>query len=324
MEEYKRLYKLYLQKSDSELEEIMKPENGYSPTAIKVASDVLKFERADCEKVIKAQGGFIEIPPIDENERTTTHKSTQSYNNVNFIFCANCGASNKNNSKFCFNCGHAIDTLPTKQYSVTIQLENQFFAVNPVMNVSIDNNYLYEIEKEEPITISLSGGNHIIEFSYGIRNKSININVTQNLSFNIKFDRLTGGIEIQQNVIKNFCTQCGNELDNNIKFCPNCGTKTTEPIIESDLTNQQTFCNVNNNVIQKAPHNSMSILGLVISIISLFINFWGAVGMAGLILSILGLLQIDKTKENGKALSVIGIIIGVFSVFYAFISLANI
>lgn len=73
------------------------------------------------------------------------------------------------------------------------------------------------------------------------------------------------------------------------------------------------------NAIQEAPYNTMCILGLVLSCISLFINFWGIMGIVSIVLSTIGLLQIQQKHENGKFLAIIGIIIGSCSIIYAFI-----
>lgn len=53
MEEYKRLYELYVTKSDLELKDIVKSENQYSQTAIKVASDILTYGKIGCDEIIR-------------------------------------------------------------------------------------------------------------------------------------------------------------------------------------------------------------------------------------------------------------------------------
>lgn len=70
--------------------------------------------------------------------------------------------------------------------------------------------------------------------------------------------------------------------------------------------------------IQNAPYNTMCILGMVISCISLFLNFWGIAGIDGVIISVVGIMQTQRKQENGKILAIIGIIIGCYSIFYAF------
>lgn len=64
--------------------------------------------------------------------------------------------------------------------------------------------------------------------------------------------------------------------------------------------------------------NSLALAGFITSIISLFLNFWGIVGIVGVVLSSVGLAQISSKKEHGSGLAISGIMIGVFSILYAF------
>lgn len=63
--------------------------------------------------------------------------------------------------------------------------------------------------------------------------------------------------------------------------------------------------------------NSLALAGFITSIISLFLNFWGIVGIVGVVLSSVGLAQISSRKERGGGLAISGIIVGVFSILYA-------
>lgn len=108
-----------------------------------------------------------------------------------------------------------------------------------------------------------------------------------------------------------FCVNCRKEIPNGTMVCPECGTSQkragTPPV--SGMGKQPTG--------QKSAYNKMAIIGLVISGISLFLNFWGIVGIAGIIVSVIGLINCNQTNENGKTLAIIGIAIGAFSVLYA-------
>ena len=73
MEEYKRLYELYLNKPDAELQEILKPENGYTPAAVKAATDILKYGRITYEQALEKQSSIV-ILPQTENPPTSTPK----------------------------------------------------------------------------------------------------------------------------------------------------------------------------------------------------------------------------------------------------------
>lgn len=105
-----------------------------------------------------------------------------------------------------------------------------------------------------------------------------------------------------------FCAECGKEISEGLKFCPNCGRQVTKA---SGYDMQA------HSPMQTVPYNTMSIVGMVVSCISILINFWGLVGMAGLVLSIIGLQQVKQRHENGKGLAVAGIIIGSISIIYA-------
>ena len=118
-----------------------------------------------------------------------------------------------------------------------------------------------------------------------------------------------------------FCVNCGKEIQDGVAFCPECGT--TQQGTATHISNAGYSNFSNQPVVQKVPYNTMSIIGLVISAISLLLNFWGLVGIAGTIVSTIGLLSCDRKKENGKALAIIGIIIGVFSILYGVVALIS-
>lgn len=115
-----------------------------------------------------------------------------------------------------------------------------------------------------------------------------------------------------------FCYNCGREIQEGSAFCPVCGAsqqRTTPPPVYENPTNP--------TVVKKAPYNTMCIVGLVISAISLLLNFFGLVGIAGTIVSTIGLMNCKKNNENGKAHAIIGICIGVFSIFYGVYALLS-
>ena len=110
-----------------------------------------------------------------------------------------------------------------------------------------------------------------------------------------------------------FCSNCGKEIKDGARFCPECGAAqqgTTPPP-------------KGQSKVQTAPYNMMCIVGLVISGISLLLNFWGLVGIAGTIVSVIGLISCKQKNENGKALAIIGIVIGVFSILYGLIAILS-
>lgn len=120
-----------------------------------------------------------------------------------------------------------------------------------------------------------------------------------------------------------FCVNCGKEISDGSTFCPGCGAaqQGTTPPPTSNIGN---YANpVNQSAVKKAPYNMMCIIGLVISGISLLLNFFGLVGIAGTIVSVIGLTSCKQKNENGKALAIIGIVIGVFSILYGLIAILS-
>ena len=123
-----------------------------------------------------------------------------------------------------------------------------------------------------------------------------------------------------------FCYKCGKEINDGSVFCPECGANQNQNAGANTNQAQYQYQASSQNQIQKVPYNAMAVVGLVISCISLILNFWGLVGIAGTVVSVVGLLQCQKNNENGKALAIIGIAIGAFSILYglyAIIVLSN-
>ena len=120
-----------------------------------------------------------------------------------------------------------------------------------------------------------------------------------------------------------FCSNCGKEIKDGATFCPECGAaqQGTTPPPTSNVGNYATP--TSQSTVQKAPYNTMCIVGLVISCISLLLNFWGLVGIAGTVVSVIGLNSCKLKNENGKALAIIGIVIGVFSILYGLIAILS-
>lgn len=119
-----------------------------------------------------------------------------------------------------------------------------------------------------------------------------------------------------------FCTNCGKEIPNGSAFCQECGAAQSGGA--SPVSNAGGYVNPTGQpVVQKVPYNTMCIVGLVISGISLLLNFWGLVGIAGTIVSVVGLISCNQKNENGRGLAVIGIIIGAFSIIYGVLTLAS-
>lgn len=113
------------------------------------------------------------------------------------MFCGQCGYENNNDSKFCSKCGKPIGQSPQDDtnYNVNIFRESQLYLVNPPMNVVIDGKQRMAIENGGTINIKLSEGKHTIMFSQALRKRSIDVDLNNDISIIVKFNRLTGSIE---------------------------------------------------------------------------------------------------------------------------------
>lgn len=145
-----------------------------------------------------------------------------------------------------------------------------------------------------------------------------------------------------------FCQNCGNKLDDDSKFCAKCGAKVdTEEAVQAPAPAPQVekdeFFNdvpapapvqqqipvqpqppvqqppvqpVNQQPVYQPPQtaktNTFAIIGFVLS-------FFYYVSIAGLVFSIIGLKQCNKTQEKGKGLAIAGIVISSVLLFINFI-----
>lgn len=113
------------------------------------------------------------------------------------MFCTKCGEPLSDTAKFCTKCGQATNLASNnQQYLLTIARAKQWFAVNPPVKIQIDGANVYTVESGKSINIPVNTGIHNVAFSCSIRNKVVEINVTQNMVLNIKFNRFTGSIEV--------------------------------------------------------------------------------------------------------------------------------
>jgi hypothetical protein len=77
--------------------------------------------------------------------------------------------------------------------------------------------------------------------------------------------------------------------------------------------------NVNPEPNQKPGIETMSLVGFILGLISFLINFWGIVGGAGLIFSILGLNK--RVTGTSKTFAIVGAVSGGINLLYGFMQL---
>lgn len=143
-----------------------------------------------------------------------------------------------------------------------------------------------------------------------------------------------------------FCINCGKEIPDDSRFCPFCGTgvsvgvgstanptaaASADPAAAAPVSAGRAATAsaagpaydrpVNTSPIRKARYNLLCILGLVISLISMVFNYFGLVGLGGTIVSVIGLVQCNRRRENGRILGVLGVVFGAIAIITAVIAM---
>lgn len=132
-----------------------------------------------------------------------------------------------------------------------------------------------------------------------------------------------------------FCIKCGKEIPANSAFCPFCGSSQSGDAPAQGESADQERCGgqdtvaapdgyaqpINQSPIRKAQYNLLCILGLVISLISLVFNYFGLVGLGGIIVSVIGLVQCNRKRENGRIMGVLGVFFGAVAVITAVLAM---
>ena len=136
-----------------------------------------------------------------------------------------------------------------------------------------------------------------------------------------------------------FCLKCGKQIPEESVFCPFCGAQqgagaqesvarepagaapSAQNTAEAAQARADYASPVNQSPIRKAQYNLLCILGLVISLISLVFNYFGLVGLGGIIVSVIGLVLSNRRKENGRILGALGVLFGAVSVITAVLAM---
>lgn len=99
------------------------------------------------------------------------------------------------------------------------------------------------------------------------------------------------------------CNECGKEMSDKAKICPKCGCPNYENVDTISSDKSDTLC----------------LTGLIVGIVSFFIDFVGLVSATGLTLSIIGYTK--ATNSKSKKFAIIGIICSAIELILKFIQL---
>lgn len=106
-----------------------------------------------------------------------------------------------------------------------------------------------------------------------------------------------------------FCKVCGKEVDDKAVICPSCGCK-VEETAATDVGTPAVKVEKNNKI------NVLGLIGFILSVCSLFLSLYGSIAVAGVILSIIGLVQCVKNGYGLKGFPIAGIVVGACSIIY--------
>ncbi len=126
------------------------------------------------------------------------------------------------------------------------------------------------------------------------------------------------------------CSECGKDMSDHAKICPNCGCDNNImfcPECDKQLSSKASMCPNCGSPIKKNKNttkeetNAFCLGGMVTGIISFFIDFFGLVAAIGLVISIIGLSKSSSVKNGTFA--IIGIICSSIELVFKFIQLVN-
>ena len=109
------------------------------------------------------------------------------------MICPKCLKEVGSKFKFCPYCGESLDNKDT--IKLTIVRKGQRFEDNPAMTVFIDDTSVYHINSGEKIVLNIAAGWHSIKFAFKVREKTIDLNITQNQMIEVEYNTLSGLLE---------------------------------------------------------------------------------------------------------------------------------
>ena len=113
----------------------------------------------------------------------------------------------------------------------------------------------------------------------------------------------------------NICPHCG--FENNMFFCPECGNKISRNALMCPHCGYQS----NNSINNSESVNPICLSGMVVAIVSFFIDLFGLMSITALVLSIVGITK--ATKGKNRTFAIIGIVLSVLELLYKFIQIIS-
>ena len=96
-----------------------------------------------------------------------------------------------------------------------------------------------------------------------------------------------------------FCSNCGKPVNDDIKFCPDCGNELDRPV--SDFHKEPSTSQTNTQT------NGYAIVGFILAF---------AFALLGLIFSIIALNKAEERNGAGRGLAIAGIVISILNMIW--------
>lgn len=113
------------------------------------------------------------------------------------------------------------------------------------------------------------------------------------------------------------CSECNKEISDRAEFCPNCGcplNNNTNTIVSEETDTVK----ANNESA-----NPLCLSGMIVGFISFLIDPYALISIIGLVLSILGLNQVNHIEGKSKTYAIIGIICSAIEFVLKFIQIIS-
>ena len=108
---------------------------------------------------------------------------------------------------------------------------------------------------------------------------------------------------------KVYCRECGSELSSSNSRCNNCGYQPNNNFhVNNNPNNLYENTNMSNMPKKQDNTNNLCLAGMIIGIVSFFIDFFGLVSLTGLTLSIVGYNQVKNTEGSNVNRARIGMV----------------
>ena len=111
-----------------------------------------------------------------------------------------------------------------------------------------------------------------------------------------------------------FCKNCGKEIPEDAKFCPNCGAKQNgeeETLLKNHVGLNEVECNMDFEDNKPRKSSVIAYLGFGLSIASIFVDYEYLVSIIAFGLSIAGICDCNNNHKKGKGLAKAGIFISI-------------